>query len=336
MKRLYLVLAAVLVCALTASCGGTVSEAPANQTVVAMDTAITMTAYGTNGEKALAEAENEIYRLDSLLSRAGESGDISALNQYGSGEVSDETALVINTALDIGTATNGAFDITIAPVMDLWGFFGHNYHVPDSALLEEQLTKVDDANVVIRGNHVSLKNGAAIDLGGIAKGYAADRTAEIFSDNGVTSGLISFGSAIWAIGTRPDGSKWRIGITDPRNDDAHIARLELSDRCIVTSGSYEQVFEENGREYHHIIDPDTGYPADSGLASVSIIGGSATTADGLSTALFVMGLEDAAAYWRADGGFDAIFITEENEVYYTKGLEGCLELTPGTKGTVIE
>lgn len=220
--------------------------------------------------------------------------------------------------------------------MDLWGFFGHSYSVPDDAELRAQLKKVDYNNIEMQGNSISLKNGAAIDLGGIAKGYVGDRVAKIFSDNGIKSGLISFGSAIQAVGTRPDGSDWRIGIADPQNSKEHIARIELSDKCIVTSGSYEQVFEENGKTYHHIIDPSNGYPADSGLASVSIVSDSAATADGISTALFVMGLDAATEYWRENGGFEAVFITDNNEVYYTKGLEGALDLTSGAEGMVID
>lgn len=336
MKKANYILAAILICPLLASCTGSTSETPEERTVFAMDTVVTLTAYGRNASKALEDAETEIHRLDSLMSRSNESGDIYPINAGGSGSVSDETAFVINTAIDIGRSTNGAFDITIAPVMDLWGFFGHSYSVPDDAELRAQLEKVDYNNIEIHGNTISLKNGAAIDLGGIAKGYAGDSVTRIFTDNGIESGLISFGSAIQAIGTRPDGSDWRIGIADPKNSNENIARIGLSDKCIVTSGSYEQVFDGNGQRYHHIIDPSDGYPADSGLASVSIISDSAVTADGLSTALFVMGLENAARYWRENGGFEAVFITDNNEVYYTKGLEGALMLSSGTKGIVIE
>ena len=180
-----------------------------------------------------------------------------------------------------------------------------------------------------------MKNNAALDLGGIAKGYASDRVKEIFENHNIKSGLISFGSAIQAIGTKPGGSKWRIGITDPQNKDNHIARLEISDKCVATSGSYEQVFEENGRKYHHIIDPSTGYPANSGLAAVSVISDNAAAADALSTALFVMGLDKAVDYWKSSKAFDMILIADDNSVYITEPIEVSVEVLKNTNLTNV-
>lgn len=340
MRKIGILPIIILACSLLASCGGrkiqTSEETPEERIIFAMDTAVTLTAYGENAEKAVMEAENEINRLDTLMSRLNEDGDVYPLNNSGAGTVDDETALVLNTAVEIGKSTNGAFDITIAPVMDLWGFFGHNYRIPDDAEIEAQLEKVDYNNIEIQGNNISLKSGASVDLGGIAKGYASEMVKEIFLNNGIKSGLISFGSAIQAVGTRNDGSAWRVGIADPQNSEENIARLELTDKCIATSGSYEQAFEENGRKYHHIIDPSTGYPSESGLASVSVINDDATTADGLSTALFVMGLDEAIEYWKTNRGFEAVFITDSNAVYYTSGLAGSFDMTNGAEYTMIE
>lgn len=340
MRKIGILPIIILACSLLVSCGGrkiqTSEETPEERIIFAMDTAVTLTAYGENAEKAVMEAENEINRLDTLMSRLNEDGDVYPLNNSGAGTVDDETAFVLNTAVEIGKSTNGAFDITIAPVMDLWGFFGHNYRIPDDAEIEAQLEKVDYNNIEIQGNNISLKSGASVDLGGIAKGYASEMVKEIFLNNGIKSGLISFGSAIQAVGTRNDGSAWRVGIADPQNSEENIARLELTDKCIATSGSYEQAFEENGRKYHHIIDPSTGYPSESGLASVSVINDDATTADGLSTALFVMGLDEAIEYWKTNRGFEAVFITDSNAVYYTSGLAGSFDMTNGAECTMIE
>lgn len=336
MKRLSSLLILALICSLLTACGKSTSEKAARKTVIAMDTAITLTAYGKNAEKALAEAENEIYRLDTKMSRSNENGEIYPLNINEKAQVSDETALVINTALDISKSTNGAFDITVAPIMDLWGFFGHEYRVPNETEINEQLKKVNYKNIAADNNTFILNNGARIDLGGIAKGYASDRVKEIFKENNIKSGLISFGSAIQAVGTKPDGSKWRIGITDPQNKDSHIARLDISDKCVATSGSYEQAFEENGQKYHHIINPSTGYPSSSGLASVSVIGDNAATADALSTALFVMGLDEAISYWKNRNGFEMILITDDNTVYYTQGLENSVEMSADVEYIAIK
>ena len=287
-----------------------------------MDTAVTVTAYGENAAEGIESAEKEIYRLDKLMSRSNKNGDIYRINDNGSGSVSAETAAVIQTALDVCRSTGGAFDLTVAPIMDAWGFFGHEYRVPENTEINRLLKSVGYGNVTLDGNNVILGNGAQLDLGGVAKGYASDAAAEALEKSGVKSGIISFGSAIRAVGKKPDGSGWKVGLTDPQSPDTFIAEISIADECVSTSGSYEQVFEENGKKYHHIIDPSTGYPADNGLASVSVIGGDPTRADALSTALFVMGLEKAIRYQKADGGFEAIFITDDNELYYTDGLEG--------------
>lgn len=335
MKKLNLLLVPVMICSLLTACGESMSEEAARKTIIAMDTAITLTAYGKNAEKALAEAENEIYRLDTKMSRSNEEGEIYPLNINKRAEVSDETAFVINTAIDISKSTDGAFDITVAPIMDLWGFFGHEYRVPNKTEISGQLKKVNYKNIAADNNTFILNNGACIDLGGIAKGYASDKIKEIYKKYNIKSGLISFSSAIQAIGSKPDGSKWRIGITDPKNKDNHIARLDISDKCVATSGSYEQVFEENGQKYHHIINPSTGYPSQSGLASVSVIGSNAANADALATALVVMGLDKAIAYRKNRHDFEMILITDDNTLYYTAGLENSVEVQKDVRSMCI-
>lgn len=336
MRKINLSVVLILLVLMLTACGKGISEESARKTVVAMDTAITLTAYGKNSESALAEAEEEIYLIDTKMSRSNENGEIYPLNINKSAEVSDETAFVISTALDVGKSTNGDFDITVAPIMDLWGFFGHSYRVPSESEIKERLKYVNYKNIELNGNSVHLKDNATIDLGGIAKGYASDRVKDIFREYDIESGLISFGSAIQAIGTKPDGSNWRIGITDPQNKDSHIARLEISDKCVATSGSYEQAFEENGQKYHHIINPSTGYPSNSDLASVSVICDSATVADALSTALFVMGLDKAIDCWKNSNDFDMILITDDNSVYITAPLEDSVVMLKDTEYTIIK
>ena len=331
MKRL-IILPLLLICVALSSC----SDKPARKTIYAMDTAAVFTVYGRNAEAAIDAAEEEIYRLDTLMSRSNPRGDIYSLNTDSADTVSDETASVIGTALDVCRDTNGAFDITVTPIMDAWGFFGGDYRVPSESEIAGLLPRVDYNNITLDGNDVILNGGAAIDLGGIAKGYASGQAARVLKDNRIKSALISFGSAIEAVGVKPDGSDWTIGITDPQNPEEYILTLGIADTCIATSGSYEQVFEENGKTYHHIIDPSTGYPSENGLASVSVIGGDPTRADALSTALFVMGLDDATEFWRNNGNFEAVFITDSGEIYYTSGLEGNISATDGRTLSIIE
>ncbi len=322
MKKIGIAALSALLCAALCSCANT----PERKTIYAMDTAVTVTAYGKNAAAGIESAEEEIYRLDKLMSRSNENGDIYPLNESGSGDVSTETAEVIKTALDISRSADGAFDPTVTPLMDAWGFFGQKYRVPSDGEISEALKYVGYENVSLDGTHVTLKNGAKLDLGGIAKGYASEAAADVLRKCGVESALVSFGSTIRAIGKKPDGSGWTIGLADPQNPDEYIAVVTISDECMSTSGSYEQVFEENGRKYHHIIDPLTGCPAESGLTSVSVICSDPTRADALSTALFVMGAEKAEQYRKEHNDFEAIFINTENEISCTDGMDGKIEL----------
>lgn len=301
------------------SCGK--SDTPEQKTVFAMDTSITMTVYGNNAANALTLAQNEIKRLDTLLSRSDENGEIYPLNLSGSKNVSKETSDLIKSSLDICRDTNGAFDITIAPIMDAWGFFGHKYRVPSKNEIDEQLLRVGYDNVDVTENTITLRNGAMLDLGGVAKGYAIDCVTEILNDNKIESALVSFGSAISAIGTKPDGSKWNIGIMHPQNRDNYIAKIQLENQSVSTSGSYEQFFEENGKKYHHIINPSTGYPTDNSLTSVTVMCDSATRADALSTALFVMGYDVSVEYWQEKQDFEMVLITDDNTIYYTENMD---------------
>ena len=161
----------------------------------------------------------------------------------------------------------------------------------------------------------------AVDLGGIAKGYASDKLAELLKKKGVKSAWLSLGGNVCAIGTKPDGSPWRSAVQNPADENDYVGVVEISDACAVTSGGYQRYFEENGKKYHHIIDPATGKPAESGLTSVTIICKDGTKADALSTALYVMGLDDALAYWKTQDDFEVILVTEEGEVVATEGLK---------------
>ncbi len=302
----------------------------------AMDTVMSLTAYGSHAREALDSASAEIQRLDQLFSISSKTGDIYRVNRDGQGDLSEDTRSLLASALEYGKDTNGIFDCTIEPVMEAWGFTTKNYRVPSDSELTELLSHVDASAVTLSGNHVTLPEDVKLDLGGIAKGFTSARVMEVFKNSGVTSGIISLGGNVQTLGTKPDGKLWRVGIQDPNDLNAMFAVVEVSDEAVITSGAYQRYFEENGVHYHHIIDPRTGYPAESGLTSVTIISPDGTLADALSTSLFIMGPDDASTFWQNHRDkFEAIMMTENGEVLVTSGLADRCKVTNGGKVRVI-
>ena len=309
------------------SCGNkekAAKEQPAQSTqeIFAMDTYMSLTAYGSNSEEAVSKAVQEINRLDAMFSVGNEDSDVTKINENGSGEVSEETAFIMNRAMQVSKETKGAFDITIYPVMELWGFTTKNYRVPESSEIADVLKHVSYTNVEVNGQQVTLSDGASIDLGGIAKGYTSNRIMEIFQEYGVTSAMVSLGGNVQTLGKKPDGTDWQVGIQNPDNVQGDLlGAVAVQDQAVITSGGYERYFEENGQTYLHILDPRTGCPAESGLASVTIVSSNGMLADALSTSLYIMGLDEAEAYWRiyADE-FDMILMTDDGTVYVTEGI----------------
>ncbi|MCH5186518.1 MAG: FAD:protein FMN transferase [Oscillospiraceae bacterium] len=324
MRRLNILTAAVCVVILS-SCAVNNELSGSERTVYAMDTVMTLKAFGGDDEvgAALDEAEKEIKYLDNILRRENPDSDIYKINRTGSAEVSEDTFKLIKTALDICESTDGAFDISTAPVSDLWGFYTKNFYVPSDIEIAEALSGVGYENIYADENRI-YAGGVQLDLGGMAKGYLSEKIMEIFKNNDVRSGIVSLGGNVHTLGTKPDGGKWRIAVQDPDSDE-YIGEISVNDKAVITSGGYMRFFEQDGIVYHHIIDPKTGYPAKSGIKSVSIVSDSGTLADGLSTALFVMGLDKSEEYWRTHSGFDAVFMTDDDNIYITEGIEDCFE-----------
>ena len=291
----------------------------------AMDTYMTIKAYGPGAESALSDISSMISDLDSRLSVTNTESEIYQLNHAEGKSVplSDTTADLLSKALALGGTTGGALELTSYPLSLAWGFTTGDYQIPDQEAIDGLLPLVDDSAITLDGTSATLPSGAQLDLGAVAKGYAGDRAAEMLQDAGVTSALLNLGSStIRAIGSKPDGSPWRIALQDPNDTSAYAGVVSATDRSIDTSGGYERYFEgDDGEIYWHILDPDTGYPAKNGLISVTVLSGSALTGDGLSTALFVMGLDSAIDYWRENGGFEFIFITDQNEIYVSQGAQ---------------
>lgn len=304
-------------CAVLCGC----SKTEYKKSIFAMDTVMDLTVYSEN-EDALLSAEEEIKRIDTLLNRGNENSEIYKINNKKTAEVSDETAELIKTAVEISEKTNGAFDITAAEVTDLWGFYGGNFRVPDENEIQTALDGIGYEKILLDKNKITIPENMSLDLGGIGKGYASDRIAGILRQNDVESAIISLGGNVYALGSRPDGKAWQVGITDPADKSKIIGTISVTDSAVVTSGGYQRYFEQDGVKYHHIIDPKTGRCAQSGLASVTVIAESGTLSDGLSTALFVMGLDKAIEFWKTSGDFEAVFADDDGNIYVTAGIAG--------------
>lgn len=313
-------------------------ETEASKDLFAMDTYMTLTAYGEHAQKAVDKAAERVEALDALLSTGNENSEIYQLNQNGEATLSEEGGYLVERALELYKKTEGAFDIAIYPVMQAWGFPTQDYHVPDDDTLKKKLALADASKVNYDKDTRKIffdQDGMEIDLGGIAKGYTSSQIMQIYQDCGVTSGLVNLGGNVHALGCKTDGSKWRVAIQSPDDTEEYLGILEIEDQAVITSGGYERYFEEDGVTYHHIIDPAIGYPADSGLISVTIVSDDGTLADGLSTSLFIMGEEKAAQFWRENSDeFEAIMETSDGELYVTEGIAD--SLTTDMDVTVIE
>ena len=330
--------AALCACADGGSAGDVSSQEPVSRDFFAMDTYMTVQAYGDGAEEATEAAEDEVYRLDAMFSTGDPESEISGLNSKGGAVLSEEAGALVERGLELYDETGKNFDIAVYPVMKAWGFTDKNYRVPSEKELEELLPLTDADEVSFAesddadGVEVSFgKKGMAIDLGGIAKGYTSSRIMEIYKEHGITSGLVSLGGNVQVLGTKPDGSKWKVAVQDPGSksaDDAeadaaeYMGVLEAADTAVITSGAYERNFTQNGKFYHHIIDPATGYPADSGLRSVTIVSADGTLADALATSLYIMGKDKALDYWRDHSDeFGCILMDDDGELFVTKDLE---------------
>lgn len=301
------------------------SNEESSKDIFAMDTYMTVTAYGAKAQEAVDEAEAEIQRLDELLSTGNEESEIAQLNQNKSATLSEDAGYLVERALELNKETDGAFDIAIYPVMEAWGFPTQNYQVPTADTLESLLKLADASQIIYDENSRKIsfgREGMKIDLGGIAKGYTSSRIMDIYKENNISSGLVNLGGNVQALGTKPDGSKWRVAVQSPDDTEDYLGILSVEDKAVITSGGYERYFEQDGKTYHHIINPKTGYPAENGLTSVTVVSEDGTLADGLSTSLFIMGKEEAIEFWKAHSEeFDIIMLTDEGKLYVTEGIQ---------------
>lgn len=301
-----------------------------------MDTAVELRFVPGSSKESVQVREavfTEIKRLEELFSRSIADSEINRINNSAGRRpvsVNPEVIFVTEKAIDYANLSRGAFDPTIAPLIDLWGFLGQNYRLPGITEIEETLPLVDYTLLEIDSSRSTIylpREGMALELGGIAKGYIVDQALQVLIRAGIEHAFINAGGDIGLIGAKPDGSPWRIGIRHPRKENEIIAVLQATGGAVVTSGDYQRTFEENSISYHHILNPATGMPSRD-LVSVTIVAPTATEADALSTAVFVLGPARGKALIENMPGIEGILITPDLKLLVSSGLEGKIELQP--------
>lgn len=294
-----------------------------------LNTIVTITIYDSQNTQLLEECMAICDRYELLFSRTNPESELYRLNHReldslnGTYNLSSDTAALIEKGLEYSRLSDGAFDITVAPLSDLWNFTSSSPKVPDAGRMQSVLPLVDYKNIELRGQSFRfLQDKTALDLGAVAKGFIADEIKAYLTSQGVNSAMINLGGNVLCVGNKPDGAAFKIGIQKPFADrNETIATMEITDKSVVSSGIYERFFEENQRLYHHLLNPKTGYPYNNGLISVTIISDLSVDGDGLSTACFALGLEKGMALIESLPQTDAIFITEDYEMHYSKDFE---------------
>lgn len=304
----------------------------AQQTHCAMGTIVSHKAFGIYAEESLLAVRSEIERLEKLFSRFLPQSEISLVNQAAgirSEKVSLDTFEVLSTAVEFSAHCRGLLDITINPLVDLWCSAKDSFSPPDETKIKDVLALVNYTDLYLDAEQrtAGLHNiGQSIDLGGIGKGYTANKIVEMYQTFGIRSAFSNLGGNVVTLGTKPDGSPWKIGIRHPRQEKRLIGVVSAVNQTVVTSGDYQRYFTgKNGKRYHHILDPLNGYPAESGLISVSIVTDDSMTADALSTMVFMAGMEKGLELLRGYPQTEAILVDSDEEVFVTKGLIDCFQ-----------
>ena len=310
------------------------SQEPISTTAIKLNTAVTITIYDSQNKNLLTECMNLCDKYEKIFSRTASDSELYKLNHRqltpvdgtdNTYQVSDSLAELIQKGLYYSDLSDGAFDIAIEPLTSLWDFTAEDPQVPEDSLIQNALSKCDYHNISVGGkdnNEITLKtDDTAIELGAIAKGYIADRIKDYLKKNGVKHAVIDLGGNILLLGSKTDGSKYNIGIQKPFGETGEpITSIKVANKSVVTTGIYQRYFEADGKIYHHILDPRTGYPCENTLYSDTIITDSSLTADALSTVCYLMGYEAANDLIDQLENVDALFITNDNEIHYTKNF----------------
>lgn len=332
--------AAILLCAVIlvnlCSCADTGEE---TLNITAMNTLIQIRVFGNSAEKnnsAISLFKEEIEKEEQLFDTNLPESDAALINACESGcEVEDLTAELLKKAIDAAEFTDGAFDITVMPVLKLWGFDNGNYRVPKDGEINTALKKTGREKIALDGNSVKKEKGVEVSFGGIAKGFLGDKLLQIAEENDIAA-IVSLGGNIVLCGNNGDKYCWRVGVKNPVDTQGIACSFECDGGfSVVTSGAYERYFEKDGKVYHHIIDTKTGKPAQSDLLSVTVVGKDGALCDALSTALFASGSEKSVAFAKENSGFEYIFITDKNEIIVSEGIKNAKTESDGYKLTVI-
>lgn len=300
------------------------AEEKHTQAFFAMDTYMTMDAWGENAETALSRAGERVEEIEREISVTDAGSDLSALNGAG-GEpvrVRADTLEILKTAGEVSEASGGALSLTLLPAARAWGFSGGGeYRIPSPAELSDLRAKVDDSKITVSGDFVTIPEGFGLDFGAVGKGFASDAALEVLKDEGVQSAVLNLGGNVRTLGQKDGGGAWEVAVKNPFEPSRTLGILSVGECAVVTSGNYERYFEgEDGQIYGHILDPKTCAPARSGLASVTAVAENGLLADALSTALFVLGEDGALEYARQNGGFEMLLVTDAGEILLTPGL----------------
>lgn len=328
-RFLSLLLCALLCAAMPLSLSGCGEGKMAQSQIFAMDTIMTLTAYGKHREAGLEAAQGIITSMDSMLDPELTGSTVYAINNANGSSVvvSGQIAEMLSTAKLVYDQSGGALDLSLYPLIKLWGFVDGKYYVPTDEEISRSLAlkcfdKMELNSFPNTGAYsVSFPAGGQISFASIAKGCAAENAISAMRQAGVESGIVSLGGNVQTLGLKPNGSMWTVAIQDPNNTASYLGVVNVGETAVVTSGTYQRYFTDvRGKTYHHILSPGTGAPVNNSLLSVTIICEDGTLADALSTAMFVLGESRALAYWRTYGGFEMILVTSDNRVVCTSGL----------------
>lgn len=322
MKRFITICIAILVSSLLFTGCHLVTKEPISKTGIYFDTVISIDIYDSNNTSLLEQCFEYCKEFEETVSRTIETSEIYQINHANGNpvEVSDVTLELLQKGVEYGDLTDGKFDITIAPLSELWDFKNNTGTVPSEQDVKEALSHVNYKNIVVDGNRIFLSDPkAAIDLGGIAKGYMADRLKEYLIKEGIESALINLGGNILAIGSKPDGTPFNLGIQKPfEKHGVTITSVKTVDSSVVSSGVYERYFKTDDALYHHILNSKTGFPYNNGLLGVTILSEKSVDGDALSTSCFALGLEDGMKLIQSLDGVDAIFVTDDYQLHDTR------------------
>lgn len=338
-KKLLVVLSLILSSLILISCTKNSSNEnitlsdPISKTELFMGTVIKITLYDTTDTKILDKAFERVKEIEDLVSINKTGTELDKVNDSAGispVKVSDTTFDIVEKGLEYSNLSKGKFDITIGPLVKLWSIGLPEAKVPTQEEIDSILPLVDYSKLELNSSDKTIflkEKNMIIDLGGIAKGYAADEIVSILEENNVRSAIVDLGGNIYAHGIKPSGSEWKIGIQNPFNDRGEIIGiLNVQNKTIVTSGIYERYIEKDGIKYHHILNPHTGYPYDNEIAGVSIITDKSIDADALSTTIFAEGLTNGIELVESLSNVDAIFVTKDSKIYVTSGVKDSFTL----------